>query len=330
MMRAIYLLNAEAFEQIYGAEERQQIASLVEIVAPPQTAASIQADPSPLAQVEAIFSGWGLPVMDEAFLAAAPDLRVVFYGAGSIKRMVTPAFWRRGIQITSAYAANAVPVAEYVLAAIFFSLKRGWHAMRMVRELRGYPTKGNIPGAYGSIVGLVSLGMVGRRVVELLKGFDLHVLAYDPFVSQADAAALGVELCSLDEIFRRAHVVSLHTPWLTETEGMITGAHLNSMKEGATFINTARGAVVRENEMIQVLQNRPDLTAVLDVTYPEPPAPESLLYVLPNVVLTPHIAGAIGAECRRMGQAMIAELRRYLAGEPLLWGIDEGKAARLA
>lgn len=329
-MRAIYLLHTEAYEVIYGPDERQQIENLVEIVAPPQTAASIQADPSPLAQVEAIFSGWGMATMDETFLAAAPKLRVVFYGAGSIRSLVTPAFWQRGIQITSAYEANAVPVAEYVLAVIFFSLKRSWHALRMVRELRGYPTSGSVPGAFGSTVGLISLGMVGRKVLHLLKGFDLHVLAYDPFVSVEDAAALGVELCSLEDLFRRSDVVSLHTPWLPETEGMITGAHLASMKPEATFINTARGAVVRENEMIEVLQARPDLCAVLDVTYPEPPAPESLLYVLPNVVLTPHIAGAMGAECRRLGRSMVDELRRYLAGESLRWGIDERRAALLA
>lgn len=329
-MKAIYLLNPEAYNLIYGPDERQEIARLVEVVAPPQTAASITADPSPLAHAEAIFSGWGLPVMDEAFLAAAPNLRIVFYGAGSIRRMVTPAFWQRGIQITSAYAANAIPVGEYVLAAILFSLKQGWRYIRQVRELHTFPVKGDVPGAYGSTIGLVSLGMVGRRVTQLLKHFDLHVLAYDPFVSEDEAATLGVELCGLEELFRRADIVSLHTPWLPETEGMITGAHLASMKEGATFINTARGAVVREVEMIRVLQNRPDLTAVLDVTFPEPPAPESPLYTLPNVVLTPHVAGAMGAECRRMGQAMIAELQRYLAGEPLLWGIDQQKAARLA
>jgi phosphoglycerate dehydrogenase-like enzyme len=329
-MRAIYLLHTDAYDLIYGPDERRDIADLVELVAPPQTAAMIQADLSPLAQVEAIFSGWGMTMMDERFLAAASHLRVVFYGAGSIRSLVTPAFWLRGIQITSAYEANAVPVAEYVLAVILFSLKQGWHAMRIVRELRSYPTRGRVPGAYGSTVGLVSLGMVGRRVVQLLKGFDLHVLAYDPFVSTEDAAALGVELCSLDDLFRCADVVSLHTPWLPETVGMITGAHLASMKPYTTFINTARGAVVREDEMIEVLQARPDLCAVLDVTYPEPPTPESLLYVLPNVVLTPHIAGAMGAECRRLGRSMVDELRRYLAGEPLRWGIDERRAALLA
>jgi len=156
------------------------------------------------------------------------------------------------------------------------------------------------------------------------------VIAYDPFVSAEDAAALGVTLCGLDEIFQRADVVSLHTPWLPETVGMITGAHLAAMQPGATFINTARGAVVREQEMIEVLQQRPDLLAVLDVTHPEPPVTGSPFYTLPNVILTPHIAGSMDNECRRMGRIVVEELQRYLKGEPLRWSISRQQAAIMA
>jgi phosphoglycerate dehydrogenase-like enzyme len=137
-------------------------------------------------------------------------------------------------------------------------------------------------------------------------------------------------LVSLERIFAQADVVSLHTPNLPSTRGMITGAHFSAMKSGASFINTARGAVVRETEMLQVLARRPDLTAVLDVTDPEPPVPGSALYSLPNVILTPHIAGSLQGECRRMGRYMLEELQRYLAGEPLRWTITREQAARLA
>ena len=97
------------------------------------------------------------------------------------------------------------------------------------------------------------------------------------------------------------------------------------MKPYSTFINTSRGAVIRENEMIEVLRQRPDLWAVLDVTYPEPPPPDSPLYTLPNVLLTPHIAGSMGEECRRQGRYMIEELERYLAGQPLSWAVTKEK-----
>lgn len=97
------------------------------------------------------------------------------------------------------------------------------------------------------------------------------------------------------------------------------------MKPYASFINTARGAIVNEDEMIAVLQNREDITAILDVTYPEPPTPTSPLYTLENVVLTPHIAGSENAECGRMGAYMLAEFKNYLHGKPLQWEVTKEK-----
>ena len=102
---------------------------------------------------------------------------------------------------------------------------------------------------------------------------------------------------------------------------MIRGHHVASMKPGATLINTARGALIAEEEMIAVLTERTDLTAILDVTHPEPPAPESALWRLGNVFLTPHIAGSLDTECRRMGRFIADELRRYCLGEPLLGAV---------
>jgi phosphoglycerate dehydrogenase-like enzyme len=173
--------------------------------------------------------------------------------------------------------------------------------------------------------------MIGRYVCERLKPFDLNVIAYDPFVSKEEAAILNVELCTLEEVFHRADVVSLHTPWLKETEGLITGEHIHSMKKWASFINTSRGAIVREPEMVEVLRQRSDLQAVLDVTFPEPPLPGSLLYSLPNVVLTPHISGASSKkDIARMGSFAAEELRLYLNGEPLKWEITREKAQIMA
>ena len=111
---------------------------------------------------------------------------------------------------------------------------------------------------------------------------------------------------------------------------MIVGRHFSSMKRNATFINTARGCIVREAEMVEVLRCRQDLTAVLDVCDPEPCALDSSLLTLPNVVLTPHISGSHGPECQRLGRYMVDEFRRYLAGEPLRWQITRELAKNLA
>ncbi len=329
-MKGLFILGAQQYQWIYGAPERERIAELVEIIAPAQTADSIRRNLGLLHDADVIFSGWGCPTLDRELLDAAPNLKIVFYGAGSIRGFTTEEFWRRGIQISSAWGANAVPVSEYALAAILFGLKSVWQHAALVRSEHGFQRL-PVAGAYGSTVGLVSLGMVGRLMAGHLKRFEVKVVAYDPYVTpDYGARQLGVEMVSLDEVFRRADVVSVHTPWLSETVGLITGAHIASMKPYSSFINTSRGAVIREDEMVEVLRKRPDLWAVLDVTYPEPPPADSPLYTLPNVLLTPHIAGSVGEECRRQGRYMIEELERYLAGQPLKWAVTKERAAIMA
>jgi phosphoglycerate dehydrogenase-like enzyme len=330
MMKALYVLDAESYDLIYGPAEVSDIASMVDVYAPPQTRKTVAADISILADAEVIMSGWGMVRMDEAFLRAAPKLKAVFYASGSIKSFVTDATWQRGVIVSSAWAANAVPVAEYTLSQILFGLKQCWYYSRAYRVGRKHPAVSGIVGAYGGVVGIVSLGMIGQMVCEHLKRFDVEVIAYDPFASRELAGKLGVELCGLDEVFRRGDVVSLHTPDLPQTKGMITGEHLRMMKPRATFINTARGAVVRQDEMFAVLAERKDLTAVLDVTTPEVPPADSPLWTMDNIVVTPHIAGSQGQECRRMARYMVEELARYIKGQPLKWAVSMEMAARMA
>jgi phosphoglycerate dehydrogenase-like enzyme len=321
-LKGLYIIDKATFELVYGPKEQRNVAEMVDIFAPPQTRESIAEHPELLAEVEVILTGWGAPRMDHAFLAHAPKLQAVFYGAGSIRGFVTDAVWERGILITSAAAANAVPVADYTLSVILLSLKHFWRYTALVKRGEGWGDHTRpLPGGFQRTVGLISLGTVGCLLAERLRPFDLRVIAYDPFSNDGDA-----EMFSLDEVFRVSDVVSLHTPQLEETMGMITGRHFASMKQGATFINTARGAIVREAEMLEVLRRRPDLTAVLDVTDPEPPTANSPLLQLPNVVVTPHIAGSMGTEIRRLGRYMVEELHRYVSAKPLRWCITPEQA----
>jgi phosphoglycerate dehydrogenase-like enzyme len=281
-----------------------------------------------LRDVQVLLTGWGAPLMDEAMLNAAPALEAIFYAAGAVSGWMTQQVWDRGIVVSSAYAANAIPVAEYALAVTLFSLKHGWRLVCQTRAQRyNLIPRDGAPGCSGSTVGIIALGVSGRTFRKLLRPFDLRVLAYDPYLTSSEEELLDVERVPLIEVFRRCDVVSLHAPLLDETVGLITGEHLAAMKPGATFINTARGGIVRHNELIDVAQRRPDLQFVLDVTEPEPLTPDSPLYALENVVLTPHIAGSVGHECRRMGRYMVEELKRYLAGEPLQWVVTPELAA---
>ena len=283
-----------------------------------------------LAEAEIIFSTWGMPKMDAAFFQLCPRLRAVFYAAGTVKGFVTDEVWQRNITLCSAWRSNAVPVAEFSLGSILLSLKQVWQYHRLTREEKAFTSRFPTQGGYHSVVGLVSLGAIGWRVAELLKPFDVAVIAYDPFADPKRTAAAGIRLVSLEELFTEAAVVSVHTPWLKETEGLIHGGLLRRMKPHSTFINTSRGAVVNEADLITVLGERPDLTAVLDVTYPEPPSPDSPLFTLPNVRLTPHIAGSVGSECQRMGDSMLDEFERFLRHEPLQHQVTPDLLDRMA
>lgn len=310
-----------AYDQVVSDLELERLRELTDVV-------GIRRDEFPtdeslrdprLAEVEVIFSGWGLPRMDEKMLAALPSLRAIFHAAGSVKSFATDALWEREVKVTSATAVNAQPVAEFTFGAVVFSLKRVWPRIAAQRESGLYlPDDPLLAGAYGSTVSLLGLSRTGKLVRDQLRRLDVKVIAYDPVISAAEAADLGVELVSLEEAFARGHVVSCHIPLLDETAGLLKREHFAAMLPGATFINTARGAIVREDELVDVMRERPDLWALLDVLAIEPPEGHSaVLMTLPNVIVTPHVAGSLGPECRRMARAMLSDIENYIAGRAL-------------
>lgn len=300
---------------VYGEGERSRLEPLVSWV--------------PLNEAEVVLTTWGMPRLDAAYLDRAAALRCVFYAAGSVRPFVTAESWQRGVRVVSAWELNAVPVADFTLGVILLSLKRAFALSRAMRENRAVDPEA-IAGTYGSRVGLVSLGAVGRLVRERLRPFEVRVAAFDPFLTEEEARCLEVERMELEDLFAVCDVVSIHTPLLPATRGMIDGRLLRRMPPRATLVNTARGAIVREEELIEVLRERADLQAVLDVTDPEPAAPSSPLRSLPNVMLTPHVAGSVGPERRRLGAAMVEEVERYVRGEPLRRELTAERADLLA
>ena len=329
-MKAIFLLDSTPYAQIYGGDLPAQIARRCELVPPLLTPATWRQASAEAREAELIFSGWSMPQVDAEFLAAFPNLKAIFYGAGTIRFFATDAMWDRGIRVTAAASENSANVAEFTLAQILLSLKQAFPRALAFREDTVAAYSGIPAGNFGSTVGLISLGMIGRRVAELLQTFKHKVIAFDPFATPARAAALGVELVSLEDLFSRADVVSCHAPLLDSTIGMLREEHFARLKPGATFINTSRGAIVDEPGLCRTLAARPDVFALLDVTWPEPPALDSPLRKLPNVLYTPHLAGCMGRECERMGALMLAEFDRYAAGKPLLAEITRERAALLA
>ncbi|MFD8392042.1 hydroxyacid dehydrogenase [Streptomyces sp. NPDC059680] len=284
-----------------------------------------------LTPTEVLITGWGCPHLDAGALAKVPKLRAVLHAAGSVRSLIGEALWKHGVTVSSAVTGNALPVAEYTLAMILLAGKDAFgHRERYRRTHVGPPpAETAATGNLGRRVGVVGASRVGRRLMELLRPFDLTVLLHDPYVSPAEAAALGAELLPLEDLLRRSDIVSLHAPDIPETHHMLDRARLSLIRDGGVLINTARGALVDHEALTEELVSG-RLHAVLDVTEPEPLPAGSPLYRLPNVFLTPHIAGSLGNELERLGAIVVTELERLAAGLPPLHEVRHSDLVRVA
>ena len=312
--------NSKLYE-VYGRGRREKVDELTDLYPNIVTLENFDEHAANLQDLEVIFSTWGMPKLTEEQIAQLPALKAVFYGAGSVKGFA-PSFLKHGITVVSAWAANAVPVAEFTLAQILLACKGYFQNTREFNDPEiPYWGAHRGPGVYGEKIALIGAGQIGRKVVELLKPFQLDILVVDPFLSDADAAAMEVTKVALEEAFSEAYVVSNHLPNLEHLKGMLNQPLFESMRVGATFINTGRGAQVDENALIETFKKRPDLNALLDVTFPEPATEDSELRTLPNVQLTTHIAGSINDEVLRMADYVIEEFQRWRDGKPLQYSV---------
>ena len=320
--------KADMLEYVYGKERVEVIRSLCDLHPQRITTENLEQELPALKEVEVIFSCWGMIPLTSQQLDKMPKLKVVFYASGTVQAFAKP-FVDRGIILCSATAANAIPVAEFCLAQIILSCKGAYRNSLFCKQGPWQPDdapKGK--GVYGETIALLGIGAVSRHLLQLLKPFNLRVIALHDYLSLEQSRVLGIdELVDLETAFREAYVVSNHLPDKPATAGLITESHFRSMRKGATFINTGRGAQVNETGLVSALHARPDLTALLDVQYPEPPEAFSPLYGLPNIQLTSHIAGSTNDEVRRMADCMIDEFKRWQAYEPLLHQVDPSSLA---
>jgi Phosphoglycerate dehydrogenase and related dehydrogenases len=319
----MFAMTAENVTRIFPPDALAALRELVDI--DPSLAAGDFTDPpvrARLADTEILITGWGCPVLDADALDAAPKLRAVLHAAGSVKGFATPAVWERGIVVSSAAAANALPVAEYTLAMILLAGKDVFAHRERLRTERTFPYGEILPGIgnFGRRVGVVGASRIGRRLIELLRPFDLSVSLTDPYVDEAGAAALGVPLLPLDALLAGSDVVTVHAPQTPETRHLIGRRELALMPAGSVLINTARGALVDHDALVEELRAE-RISAILDVTDPEPLPVDSPLHDLPNAFITPHLAGSQGNEVARLGQTVLDELERLLSGREPEFGV---------
>jgi phosphoglycerate dehydrogenase-like enzyme len=323
MRKAAFFYDYPASDgDVFGGGRRERIAQLVELHPEVVTGATFGAHAAALADTQVIFATWGMPALSDDQLAQLPALEAVFYAGGNVKSFAQPLVDHH-IVLVSAWAINAIATTQLVLSQILLTCRGYFRALRRYTHTHDLQAAKSFhrSGAAGEIVGLIGMGQVGRRLSGELRTLGFRVLASDPFLTPERAHELGVEKVSLEELFRRSYIVSNHIPDLPATKQILGASLFESMRDGATFINTGRGAQVVESHLVRVLKARSDLTALLDVTDPEPPLATSALWTLPNVVLSPHLGGTIGDEVTRLSDAMIEEFVAWEAGQPLRYQV---------
>jgi phosphoglycerate dehydrogenase-like enzyme len=315
---AVLAMRHGIIDVAFTTEQRRRLADHVDLIVDQPIESWAGTPAERLADVEVVVGHWGCPALTADALATLPRLGLFAYAAGSVKEggTVTPAVFQRGITVTTAAAANAIPVAEYTLAVVLLANKGAFVARDHLRDPSvASPCKPAVVGNVGKRVGIVGASRVGRRLIELLRPFDLETVVCDPYLTDADAHAIGVTALTLDELLATSDVVSLHAPLVPSTYGLIGKEQLATLKDGAVLINTARGRLIDTTALEAELATG-RISAVLDVTWPEPLDPASALLQMPNAFITPHVAGSMGTELGRLTDAAIEEVARYVRGEP--------------
>jgi len=313
-------LPKEGFDLCYNSSDQRELQSLVELVGgiPSEMEYTREWLIKNIKEVEACITGWGSIPFDNELLNEARKLKILFHTAGSVRRLYNKVA-KRNIRMVSNAAINAIPVAEFALGVILSGLKGVYHYQEKFRKEGRAAWKRDIsisPGYYRTTVGIINLGYVGHKLLELLQNFDFSLLVYSHHLSESEANKLNVKKAGLDELISQSDAIVLCAPNLPKNRHMINAHHFVLMKDNALFINVARGVLVDEVALVNELK-KGRITAFLDVTNPEPPEKGHAFYSLPNCILTPHIAGSFGNECYRLGKATLNEVECYLKGKPL-------------
>lgn len=317
-MKAIYLTETKELQRkVFDKCVREKIATLFDIKdVCYNKEALLKGD---FEDVEYIFGTWGFPPLtEEEIKKIFPSLKAVFYAAGTVQAFARP-FLNLGIRLFSAWQANAIPVAEYAVSQILLASKGYFHLSVHARSdyKAAHERMSTFPGNYNAKIGVLGYGAIAKIVIRELLKHNEEIYVYAPNITNEEAKKLGIhKATTLEEIFDKCNVISNHVANLPATHKMINKDIINRLKDDQTFINTGRGQQVDEVALLEKCKNNPNIFAVLDVTDPEPPAQNSLYFKLPNVIVTPHIAGSSGNEVVRMAEFMYEAAKKVLKKEP--------------
>jgi D-3-phosphoglycerate dehydrogenase / 2-oxoglutarate reductase len=252
--------------------------------------------------------------VDAEVLSAAPKLKIVARAGVGLDNVDVGTATERGVLVVNAPTSNIHSAAEHALALLLSAARQIPAADASLREHAWKRSSFSGTEIFGKTVGIVGLGRIGQLVAQRLAAFGAHIVAYDPYVSSARAAQLGIELLTLDQLLARADFISVHLPKTPETAGLIDKEALAKTKPGVIIVNAARGGLVDEAALAEAVTSGHVRAAGIDVFGSEP-CTDSPLFDLPQVVVTPHLGASTEEAQDRAGTDVAASVKLALAGE---------------
>jgi phosphoglycerate dehydrogenase-like enzyme len=274
-----------------------------------------------IGEYDACLTSWGTPFFTPDVLANASKLSFIGHVAGSPTSVVDERAFHNQITVATANTVLAKSTAEAAFALI---MAGAWdlygYSTRLKRGQWGNNSRDTVMGVSNQVVGLIGLGEISKNVIRMLSGFPIRIKLASRYCTEEQASALGVELCSLDELLQTSQIISLHSTLTPSSIGMIGKREFALIQDGALFVNTARAKIVDEIAMMDELQSG-RIFAALDVFHEEPILADHPLHSLDNVLCVPHIGGFARTFKRSMGEFVVDNLQRFAKGEKELPGV---------
>lgn len=318
MRTLVTISNSELRQLFFHDRTLRKLESISEVDFIPMGEPFTSADLADIIdRYDACITSWGSARFTPEVIERAVRLKLIGHAAGSVVAVVNEDIFDTGIAVTCANKPLAVSTAECAVALI---LAGAWdlhgYNLRFKQGQWSANHRDTVLGVTGRTIGIIGYGEISRHVIRYLQVFQPRILLHSRHCSKDEADRMGVELCSLTDLLQQSDIVSLHNTWTPQTEGMIGREQLAMLKDGALFVNTARGRIVDETALVEEIQTG-RIFAALDVYHTEPlPASHALLQ-LPNVFASPHIGGFHRDYKSRFGEYITEELDRFIRGEDL-------------
>lgn len=282
--------------------------------------------------VDVLITGWGFASCIDGPLHNNTSLKMIAHTAGSVGDLVDFEAYDKGIKIVSGNKLFAESVAEGTIAYMMAALRKIPTEVYGLKEgLWRHPEVPSTKGLLDREIGIIGYGMISQNLMRMLQVFRCRFKIFSQFPMDEEflKSVNATKVDTLEEIFSTCSIVSLHSALNEKTKGLIGKEHFDLLPEGALFVNTARGAIIRQKEMEQFLVERPDVTAILDVYSPEPPEADNVMRSLKNVYLMPHRGGPTNDRFPHIGRKVVEDIIHFAKGEPLELEITREYASRM-